>query len=240
MIILLGVGGDSVAATIDLPDSVNYSIYIDGQLRGSSNIEIEQSDDSIVFTSRNRVDFQIATMDIRSRTKADASTFQIRRFEYEGDKATLKLKGTVVVRDDSIFAESITPGRAGKFAIRVLRSHTLFLEDYIMEHEVLIALAQSAAGDGPTEYALLFPSGFASAIATQQRMDEVTLTSDTAEALTTRIQVSIEGSDPYDLYFDPKRSLPIYMVFPTTRAEVFLDSFYGASPQTRFLPVAEN
>lgn len=235
LIFLLVAAGHTAAQAVTLPDSVSYSIYMNGERRGASKIAITQSEDTIVFTSRNTMEFNTASMDLRSRTEADAKTFQIRRFEYEGDKANMTLRGTVVVRDDSIFADSVTPGRAGKFAIRVQRSHTLFLEDYVMEHEILIALAQQAAGKGPTEYALLFPSGFSSVIATQEVLTKVSISSDIAEAVTDKIQVHLSGSDPYFLLFDSKRSLPVYMVFPATRVEVFLDAFFGPHPLTRYV-----
>jgi len=111
---------------------------------------------------------------------------------------------------------------------------TLFLEDYVMAHEILIARAHIVDGQMVGTYGLMFPSSFALSSATVQTASKAEIESEDAAVVCDKILVAIQGSDPYACFYDPARGLPVYMAFPQTNVEVFLDDFFGDHPVSRY------
>jgi hypothetical protein len=104
----------------------------------------------------------------------------------------------------------------------------------MMEHEVLIALAHIATGDDVREYGFVMPSSLTLARATIASATSAIMESDYESAVCTKLIVSLDGSEAFASFLDPKRNLPVYLAFPQTNVEVFLDDFYRDSPVVRY------
>jgi hypothetical protein len=221
-----------------LPGKIGYTIYARGQEVGHSDITVTRTDDAIIFDTVTRVNFQNdETLEMRSRTKADPKTYLIRSFSYDGTKAGSELSGEVVAEGDSIYSTFWEDGKERTDYRKNPYGRHLFLEDFVMSHEVLIARAQEATGADmktPIDYGMVFPSTLTILKATVGFASTLEIESDTQAVVCKKLLVGIEGSQPFASYYDPERGLPVYMVFPQTLVEVFLDDFFGDSPITRY------
>lgn len=221
-----------------LPDKIGYTIYARGQEIGHSDITVTRTDDAIIFDTITKVDFaNDEKLDLRSRTKADPKTFLIRSFSYDGTRAGSELSGEVVAEGDSIYGTFWENGKERTDYRKNPFGPHLFLQDFVMSHEVLIARAQEAAGGDmkvPIEYGIVFPSSLTLSKATVGFASTLEIESDTEAVVCKKLLVGIEGSQPFASYYDPERGLPVYMVFPQSLVEVFLDDFFGDSPITRY------
>jgi hypothetical protein len=100
-----------------------------------------------------------------------------------------------------------------------------------------MALAQAQAKERTTKYGLLFPSSFNTADITLGFAGDV-LVEAGAKSLTARkLVVIIRGAAPYECRVDPKSGLPVYIRFPDSRTEMFLDEIFGENPLTYYGPI---
>jgi hypothetical protein len=217
-----------------LPDEIGYTIYQRGQRLGHCDIKVTESAEALVLESTTKMKFGSETMELTCRTEADPETYLVRRFEYFGTKAGTSVDGFVNMEGDSIWGTLLT----GDVEVTDYRlsplDRNLFLEDYVMDHEVLAALAHSAGGSRGAEYGIVFPSNLTLAKCGAAFASKQVVESDYKSAVCEKLLVHIEGSDPFASYFDPKRNLPVYIAFPQTNVEVFLDEFYGDSPVSQY------
>ena len=63
---------------------------------------------------------------------------------------------------------------------------------------------------------------------------EISFESNIKETTCTKIVLTIEGGSGFASYFDEARGLPVYLAFPASNTEVFLDEFFGDEPVTRY------
>jgi hypothetical protein len=47
-----------------------------------------------------------------------------------------------------------------------------------------------------------------------------------------KLVVIIRGAEPFESHVDPARGVPVYIRFPTSQAEAFLDEVFGENPVT--------
>jgi hypothetical protein len=221
-----------------LPETIGYTIFNRGHEVGHSQIDVTQTATEIVFESTTRVQFTAAdSMSVTSRTVADPQTFLIRSFEYDGIRGPSTIHAEVTVYGDSLHYLIDRNGEITDDYKKSPYEYNLMLEDYIMEHEVLIALSHNARVEGtstPAHYGVLFPLGAVMTSADIVFASDLEIESDTESAVCKKLVIKISGSEPFATFFDPERGLPVYMAFPQTLVEVFLDDFFGDSPVTRY------
>lgn len=218
-----------------LPEKVGYTIYSRGEEVGHSAITITRTSDAVVFESTASVQFTpTESIELTCHTVADPKTFLIREFDFHGQRAGTKIEGRIEVEGDSLYGTVYRDDVELSSYKKSSFDRHLMLEDFVLEHEILIALAHEAAGVNPAEYGLLFPATITMAKATVAFASTLEIESDTQAVVCKKIIVAIEGSSPYAVYYDPERRLPVYMAFPQTSVEVFLDDFFGDSPVSRF------
>jgi len=105
-----------------------------------------------------------------------------------------------------------------------------------VECEVLMALTQANAKDKTSKYGLLLPSTFTPATVTMGYSGDV-LVEAGAHSLTARkLVILLSGAEPYESHVDPKTGVPVYIRFPQTQAEIFLDKIFGENPITYYQP----
>jgi hypothetical protein len=49
-----------------------------------------------------------------------------------------------------------------------------------------------------------------------------------------KLIVIISGAEPFESHVDPVRGVPVYIRFPTSQAEAFLDEVFGENPVTYY------
>jgi hypothetical protein len=217
-----------------LPEKIGFTIYQRGVEVGRSDITVTETAAELVLESKTTMRFGNETMDLSCRTVADPKTFLVRSFDFFGTKSGTKLDGQMFVEGDSIYGTVMRDNsEKADYRISPLKKN-LFMEDFIMEHEVLLALTHSVSEENPCEYGMMFPATFGLSRASLAFASTLEIESDTKAAVCKKLLVSIQGSEPFASYWDPKRKLPVYMAFPQTNVEVFLDEFFGDSPISRY------
>jgi hypothetical protein len=112
--------------------------------------------------------------------------------------------------------------------------HLLLLEDFVMAHEVLIARAHFALGQEEAEYDLFQPSSFSMTSIGMVSASDIAFESKTQEAIVRKLVLAIQGGSGFASYMDQERGLPVYLAFPSTSTEVFLDEFFEGGPVSRY------
>jgi hypothetical protein len=221
-----------------LPGKIGYTIYARGERIGHCDITVTRTDNEVIFDTITNVNFNNdEKLEMKTHTTADPKTFLIRSFYFDGTRAGTELSGEVFAEGDSIYGTFFENGKERTDYRKNPFSRHLFLEDFVMSHEVLIARAHVATGadmKSSVEYGLVFPSSFTISKATLGFASTLEIESDTEAVVCKKLLIGIEGSQPFASYYDPERGLPVYMVFPQSLVEVFLDDFFGDSPVTRY------
>jgi hypothetical protein len=217
-----------------LPPKIEYTIYMNGERVGHTTIRTSETADAIVLESNLEAHFSSFDMNLTCRTEADKKTFLVRNFEYQGTKGGMDFKGVFDAVGDSLHF-TVTTDSVTKDDYRIAPDErNLVIEDYVFEHQALLALAVLRSGERIQDYGLVFPSAVALTTCTVGDASKASLESDTAELICTKIVVAISGSDPYASYYDPTRHVPVYIAFPQTNVEVFLDEFFGKTPVSNY------
>jgi hypothetical protein len=218
-----------------LPPEIGYTIYRKGVEIGRCDIKVAETVDELVFESTTKVDLgNDMTLEMTCRTVADPKTFLIRSYEYVGQKAGVSLDGFLEIDGDSLHGVVLRDDVESSDYKLSPYDRNLLLEDFVMDHEVLIALAHSVSGENPGTYGLMFPTGMSFVKATLAFASTLEIESDYKSTVCKKLLVAIEGSQPFASFYDPNRRLPVYMAFPQTHVEVFLDEFFGDSPVSRY------
>jgi hypothetical protein len=141
-----------------LPKKIGYTIFAQGVEVGHSDITVTETATELVLDSKTRMKFGTETMEMSCRTVADPKTFFVRSFDFNGTKAGTKIDGQMFVEGDSLYGTVIRDDQE-KTDYRITPyAKTLMFEDYMMEHQVLIALAHSVSEVNPEEYGLMLPA----------------------------------------------------------------------------------
>jgi len=223
-----------VVSAAKLPEDLSYTIYVKGSPAGKAEIKVSYEGDTITFESTTSVDYGAFKMNARCRTAADAKTGIMRSFRWDGEKNGQKYSGELaydgkvakgIVRvDDSVVEEAKSPPAHPVIAF----------EDYIVEHEILLAHVHAAAGETGLTGSLLLPSAFSFVSVGMRAASEQIIESNIKEAVCRKLLVEMQGGSPWAIYFDDQRGLPVYLAFPSVGTEIFLDEFFGDEPVSRY------
>lgn len=231
--LLVILAGPATAAD-RLPDRIDYTIYVRGTEAGYSRMTVTYEGDAVIVETDTRVEIDGFALNYASKTTADAKTFFVRSFEWSGVKAGKDTGGKVTVDGTSV-AGTFRSGEYEQQGGREGRhDHLLFLEDYVMSHEVLIARAHTTLGAAETAYDLFQPVSFSMNSISVVSASEIAFESSIKEAICTKLILTVQGGSGFASYFDPGRGLPVYLAFPGSNTEVFLDEFFGGEPVSRY------
>jgi hypothetical protein len=222
------------APVLDLPSEFSYTIYVEGERAGSSTTKVTETAEGYILESHvllKRADFRI---DLKARTEVDKRTLLPLKFEYSGTKSGNQVEGEAIIEGKDVYCSVVENDEKFPTSRESRHPKVLVLEDYVMDHEVLLALAFARSGEDPANFGLLFPSICNVTAVSVTKGSELALESETQEAICEKYVVMIEGSSAFASFFDPQRGLPVYLAFPTTYTEVFLDDFFGDTPITRY------
>jgi hypothetical protein len=230
----LAISPPATASKWKITPEINYTIYVQGDSAGASRSKVTETADGYVFETHTVVKNVDFDLEIDTRTVADKTTYLISKFSYKGVRNGLPFEGEATFNDNEMSGHVVENGvkypttRTSEFP------RVLVMEDYVMSHEVLMALAFWAQDEDPVEYGLLFPSTLNMTTIAISQGSELSFESETKEAYCLKYVLAIDGSNPFASYFDPERGLPVYLAFPSSATEIFLDEFFDGKPVSRF------
>ncbi len=228
------------AAVGALPETLGYSFYVQGEPAGRSDIKITRTARELVFESRTRVVTNYSVIAYSARTEADPKTYIVRQFSMEGTKGDVSIGCAATVTPDSVFGFLETRNGPADRRLKMPASPTLLFEDWLVEHEVLMALTQMRSADKTSKYGLLFPSTFTPATVTLGFSGDVLVEAGAHSMTARKLVVILTGAAPYESHIDPKTGIPVYIRFPQSETEIFLDKIFGENPSTYYQPKAKN
>ena len=234
--LILLATGPGASAAVAVPKNLGYTFYVDGEPVGRSDIRITQTPETLTFDSKTRVLTGLSVIDLTAHTVADARTFLIRDFSLEGTKGEHRMICEVHVVGDSAYGFiDIGDGPKDK-RLKLLYPQTVVFEDWVMELEVLMALAQSRSNHRSDNYGMVFATSFMPSDVLMGFTGEVLVEAGTRSMAARKLVISIRGADPFESRVDPVRGVPVYIRFPLVRAEAFLDEVFGENPVSYFTP----
>jgi hypothetical protein len=217
----------------DLPSEFTYIFYVEGKEAGKSTTKVSEMADTYILETHTVVKTGAFDLDLSTRTEVDKQSFLPLNFTYVGEKRGVDISGETTV--DGNEATCLVSSGDNSFTSERSSEHPiLLLEDYDMAHEAVIARAFWEAGAKPAVYSVVFPSTGVITGCEIQKESELSLESETKETYCVKFVVGLQNSTPFASFFDPKRGLPVYLVFPGTATEAFLDEFYDGRPITRY------
>jgi hypothetical protein len=232
-LVILAAAATAGLSEAKLPPKFDYIIYVKGKYAGKCSTTVSETAETYVFESHTTVMSGEQNMDLESTTEVDKETFLPVKFTYDGDlrKKVVGGETTIEGREATIITDI---DDANYTATRVSKQSILLLEDYVMSHEVVIARAYWASGEDPARFGLLSPSISNLTSMEISKGSELSFESETKEAYCIKLVVSIKGGSAFASYYDPERGLPVYLAFPGTATEVFLDEFFDGKPVSRY------
>jgi hypothetical protein len=216
-----------------LPDSGTYLYYIQGTYAGKSTFELTEDKDIYVFISTSDIEFGEYSHTFTARTEIEKETLKLRFFKYEGKRTKQTMSGTIWADGDSLSADNAIDGNHYSSGLK-LTTPTYLFQDYFSEHQIIMLWAISRAKDPFMRFSILLPSDFMLMPSMATLDSEIELSTGSSAIVCKKYGVSIQNSGVYFLYLDPKQDLPVYMDFPATQAEGFLESAFGKNPPTKY------
>jgi hypothetical protein len=227
------------AAAQPLPGKIGYTVLNRGQRVGHCDITVTTKGNDLIMDSTTDIDFGAGKLHVTCHTVADKTTFLVRTVEWKGTKGDVDYHGNITVDGDSLYGTTVTGDTKKTDYLISPNDVNLILEDYVMDHEVLIARAHLVDGQKIGIYGMMLPSSFALSGCTVSTASKAEIENDEKAIVCDKILVAISGSDPFASFYDPVRGLPVYLAFPQTNVEVFLDDFFGEAPVSRYREAPE-
>jgi hypothetical protein len=222
-----------------LPKTLGYSIYVQGEPAGRADIKITQTSKQLVFESQTRVVNNYAVLAYTSRTVADPKTYLVRDFTLKGTKGDYPISCEAHMHADSCYGFVEINGNLVDKRLRMPITPTVIFEDWVVEHEVLLALTQGRSKEKTAKYGLLFPSTFTPADITLGFSGDILVEAGARSMTARKLVVIIRGATPYESRVDPKNGVPVYIRFPESQTEIFLDEIFGENPVTYYQSTAK-
>jgi hypothetical protein len=219
-----------------LPRTLGYSFYVQGEPAGRSDIKITQTAKEVIFESQTRALSGFSVLALTSRTVADPKTYAARDFSYHGTKGDHTVSCEAHVRSDSAYGFTETDGALKERNLKMREPRTVLFEDWVMDHEILLALTQAQSKQKTDTYGMLFTSSFTPASVTMGYSGDVLVEAGSHSMTARKLIVIIQGAEPFESHVDAVRGIPVYIRFPESRTEVFLDEIFGENPVTYYQP----
>jgi hypothetical protein len=230
------VCGSSSRPAHALPKTLGYSFYVKGAPVGRADVKITESPASIVFESQTHVLTGTDVIALTSRTVVHPKTYAVLDFSYQGTKGNHAVACQAQVRSDSVYGFIEMDGHLKDKRLKMSQKHSLLFEDWVMEHEILLGLTQAVSPNKTDTYGLVFTSSFSPAEVTAGYTGEVLVEAGKQSMTARKLVVIIRGAEPFESHIDPKRGVPVYIRFPQSRTEIFLDEVFGENPLTLYSP----
>ncbi len=232
---MVGIGFAHAGST---PSEVTYLYFIQGNYAGKSVVEITEKSDIYVYTSTSEIKFGDFAQTLSCRTEIEKTTLRPRFFRYEGVLNGGAVSGTLRVEGDTLHAETEIDGDRFASTKEFIDPSCLF-QDYIPEHQIVILNKILAVDEMFVRFNVLLPSNQMSLAAVITIESELELPTHPRPTVGKKYAISIQNSSTYYSYLDPKRNIPVYMDFPVSQTEVFLEGAFGENPRPKYVAPEE-
>ncbi len=225
--------GPSAWGADDFPSKATYLFFIQGAPAGKSDIAFAGENGAYVFTSTTEVALGEQRHSLSCRSEFDKNTLRPRLFRYEGTRGGESVSGSIRLDPDSIRASLEVSGT--QTSSRMLWvDGTFVFQNYVPEHLAVLARYLAASPKAFERFSILFPSDMMAAPGIATIETEVELATRSAPIVCKIYSVTLQNSAPFYLFVDSKRNSLVYMDFPVTQTEVFLESAFGSHPGTQY------
>jgi hypothetical protein len=223
----------SVSSAGKIPLEFSYIIYVEGKDAGRSTTKVTETDNTYIFESQTVVKTDNFSLDLGTKTEIDKLSFLPISFTYVGENRGNEIAGeTKIVGKE---AKSVNTADGQEYSSnKSSEQPILILEDFVMAHEVIIARAFWESGENPATFGMLLPSITAMTTVEIEKGSELAFESETKEAYCVKLIISMRNSSPFASFYDPERGIPVYLAFPGTATEVFLNEFFDGKPLSRY------
>lgn len=219
-----------------LPKTASYTYFVGGKRVGKSTTRIVQAPDALRFESQLRVERGSSVVELTTETEADPDTYLIRRFSYRGTRGGKAAVSNITIEGDSAFGTFTVGPTTSTRGRRLLTTPIVVWEDWVMEIHILLALYQAPRGDRASTFGLVPGVLNSSNTVTFGYTGEVSVDGSDRSIVGRKLLVALMGGEPFESFIDPKRGIPVYIRFPGTKGEVFLDEFFGDNPTPAYQP----
>lgn len=215
-----------------LPQKATYHLFTNGIHAGTNKIEITKKDGKFIITSVTEFAYLENELELTTTTIADAKTFQTLRITYEGKKNRRPIAGDFILDSDTLSGTMSDDGNEFPFHAKLSGAGTFAMQENTLEHMMLVMQSFVPSKEFAKKYQLFFPIsttiGDTDAIFESER--ELPVGDKTM--VCKKITMTMQLSDRFIVFVDPENSYPVYALYPSTKWEAFLESYYGEEPLT--------
>jgi hypothetical protein len=225
--------GPGPARPAELPPKMTYLFFVEGKPAGSSEITTTLKNGVYLVSSTEDVAFTEFSQRLTCRTELDARTLRARSFHYEGTRNGESMSGTVRIEGKAALGEMKT-GETSYDGSTAWGDSSFFFQNYVPEHLVLISRFVAKYAKPQTKVGVVFPSDMMATSAAAGLESEIEIPTRPRPSVCVRYAVAFQNSAPFYLFVDPERSVPVYMIFPATKTEIFLKEAFGDRPTPNY------
>jgi hypothetical protein len=223
------------AVSAELPSKITYLFFVQGKPAGRSDATVTLRSGVYTISSSQDIQFGDFHQKLECRTELDGQTLRARSFHLEGVRQGEAVSGTVEAEGDSARGKLESKGvpYAGKAA---WNDEAFFFENYVPEHLMLLGRYIAASTKLQTRFSVVFPSDMISLPGVATAESEIEVPAKPAPIVCGKYSVGFQNAAPFYLFVDPQRKIPVYMVFPATQTEIFLQEAFGDKPKPNYNP----
>ena len=221
------------AEPLQLPEQLTYLVFASGKPAGRTAVTIYAEGGSMVFESETEMDTGTYEHSLSCRTEIDPETFRPLLFTYNGRMNHIPVSGRIWTRGDSIFGETLEAQERDP-SFMWSNMFVLFVQDYIVEHQIVTANAIAAEGGLYRRFMVLLPSDFQNLLSIGALESELAFETPQGSLVCKKYRVTYAGRGAYFVYFDAKRRLPVYIEYPEGLVEFFLVDAFGPRPTPKY------
>jgi hypothetical protein len=215
-----------------LPQKAIYRLFTNGIYTGTNEIETKEKDGKIIITSITKDSYEESELELKTTTVVDSKTFQTLRLTYEGKKDKRPISGDFVLDSDTLSGTMTDEGNEYPFNAKLSGAGTYALQENNMEHIMLLMQNFMPSGEFAKKYQLFFPIYTTIGDTDVHLESERELPVGDKSMVCKKVTMKMQLSDIFVLFIDPANNLPVYVLYPSTRWEAFLESYFGENPQT--------
>jgi hypothetical protein len=226
---LLGALSIAQGAVADpFPHSAKYYVFIQGVYSGTSAFQAREDGKFLLIDAKTRIKFNDEQYELKSHTKLHRKTYKPISFRFEGTKpGQMQFEGIVKLERDTIFGDLKINGEKIPSMMPVQGADVLFFENYEAAHEVVLARAYLEPRKEFKAFVLFYPSDFMKVDTKVTTASEEELEITGGSIVCTKLMVLMTGSVPFYSYLDMNKNIPIYLDFPASSTEYFLDGYFA-------------
>jgi hypothetical protein len=209
------------------PSKGTYDFYVNGRyVEGNA----------LVIRSKTSTNLNGSVADIQSKTVVSKDSLRIISYSYTGTRGdNLNVSLSAVVKGDSIVGFTASQGNRFPGQRLIDPKLTALFENYVAEHEILLARAYLLSGEETYGCYIFYPSDFLLVPATIAHESTAELETERGSVLCTKISVNMTNAAPFFSYIDNAAKIPIYMDFPGVATEIFSHDYYGDDVRPKYI-----